>query len=284
MINLAKKNNCKVSDIIIEQESARYGLTKEKLLLKMQLNLIIMKKAIKDNLENPQKTIGGLIGGEASMLNKKLNIQYFLSGKVMLSAVVKAMALIEANASRRVVIAASTGGASGVLPAALLAVAEELEVDDEAIIRTLFTAGGIGMSIDYVVAMSGSVAGCQAECGAASGMAAGALVELAGGDVDAVGNAAAIALKNTLGLVCDAVAGLVEVPCQKRNAILATNAIVAADMALAGIKSIIPVDEIVEALSQIGKVLPENLKGNACGGLAITSTGEKIKEAFKKKL
>ena len=183
MINLAKKNNCKVSDIIIEQESARYGLTKEKLLLKMQSNLIIMKQAIKDNLENPQKTIGGLIGGEASMLNKKLNIQNFLSGKVMMSAVVKAMASMEATASGRVVIAAPTGGAAGVLPAALLAVAEELEVDDEAIIRALFTAGGIGMSIDNVVAMSGSVAGCQAEGGAASGMAAGALVELVGGEL-----------------------------------------------------------------------------------------------------
>ena len=112
-------------------------------------------------------------------------------------------------------------------------------------------------------------------------MAAGVLVELAGGDVEAVGNAVVVALKNTLGLVCDPVAGLVEVPCQKRNAILATNAIVAADMALAGVKSVIPVDEVIEALSQIGKVLPENLKGNACGGLAITSTGRKIKEDLK---
>jgi len=282
IISLAKKNDCKVSDIVIEQESVRYGLTKEKLLLKMKSNLMVMRKAIKDDIENPQKTVGGLIGGEASMLNKKLNLHEFLSGKVVISAVVKAMALMEATASRKVVIAAPTGGAAGVLPAALLAVAEDLEVDDEAIIHALFTAGGIGMIIDNVVPMSGSVAGCQAECGGASGMAAGALVELAGGDVEAVGSAAAIALKNTLGLVCDPVAGLVEVPCQKRNAILATNAIVSADMALAGIKSVIPVDEVIEALSQIGQALPENLKGNACGGLAVTPTGKKIKEDLKK--
>lgn len=142
MINLSKKNNCKVSDIVIEQESARYGLTKEKLLLRMQSNLIIMEKAIKDNLTNPQKTVGDLIGGEASMLNKKLNIQNILSGKVMMSAVVKAMALMEATASRRVVIPAPTGGAAaGVLLVALLAVAEDLAVDNQVIVHALFTAG-----------------------------------------------------------------------------------------------------------------------------------------------
>jgi len=140
------------------------------------------------------------------------------------------------------------------------------------------------MIIDNIVAMSGSVAGCQAECGGASGMAEGALVELAGGDAEAVGNAAAIALKNTLGLVCDPVAELVEVPCQKRNAILTTNAIIAADMALAGIKSVIPIDEVIEALSKIGHMLPENLKGNAKGGLAGTPTGNKINEDLKKVL
>jgi len=159
----------------------------------------------------------------------------------------------------------------------LLAAAEALKVDEEAIIYALFMANRIGMAIDNLVPMSGSVAGCQAECGGGSGMAAGALVELAGGDVEAVGEATAIALKSILGLVCDPISGLVEVPCQQRNAILAVNAMVSADMALVGIKSVIPVDKVVKALSQIGKVLPKNLKGNALGGLAITGTEEEIK-------
>jgi L-serine dehydratase len=178
------------------------------------------------------------------------------------------------------IVAAPTAGACGILPAGLLTMMDERGIDDERACMALITAGAIGMVIANEATISGAQGGCQAECGSAAAMTAGALVELAGGSNDMVAQACAIALKNQMGLVCDPVAGLVEVPCVKRNAGGVMCAICAADMALAGIKSVIPVDEVIGAMREVGESLPSALRETALGGLAATPTGISIKERF----
>jgi len=283
LTNLAMSGNCEISDVVIDQEAERYRVTTKDLFTRMRKMLRLMRRAIDEAQTEPRASIGGLVGGEASLLRKKLEAGCSISGKTVMTAAIKALGMMETNASRGRVVAAPTGGACGVIPGALLAAAERLNSSEERIVRALFTAGGIGMTIADRVPLSGSVAGCQAECGAASGMAAGAIVELGGGTVEQVGHAAAIALKNCLGLVCDPVAGLVEVPCQKRNALMAVNALAAADMALAGIRSVVPIDEVISALKEIGTLLPKELKGTALGGLANTASGTRIRERIEEK-
>ena len=194
----------------------------------------------------------------------------------------RAIAVAEVNASMGRIVAAPTAGACGVLPGVLLTVQEILKASEEDMVMTLFTAAGIGMIIAERASISGAEGGCQAEIGAASAMAAGAAVELAGGRPEETSHAAAIALKNFLGLVCDPVAGLVEVPCIKRNAIGAMIAVTAAEMALAGIKSAIPLDEVIDTMASIGRLMPCSLKETAQGGLAISPTGQRIKELYLK--
>jgi L-serine dehydratase len=176
------------------------------------------------------------------------------------------------------IVAGPTGGASGIVPAVLLAVGNSLELKDEDLMRGLFTASGLGMVVSKQATLSGAAGGCQAECGVASGMAAGVVVELCNGDPEQVGHAFALALKNLLGLVCDPVAGLVEVPCVKRNGFAAPHALTAANMALAGIESVIPPDEVIDAMTQIGDLLPGSLKETSLGGLAATETGCRINQ------
>jgi L-serine dehydratase len=184
----------------------------------------------------------------------------------------------EVNAGMGKIVAAPTAGSCGVLPAVLLTVAEELNAGEEQLIEALFAASGVGLVIAHQASVSGAQGGCQAEIGSAACMAAVAAVELAGGDPESAAHAGAIALKTLLGLVCDPVAGLVEVPCVKRNVTGAVNALVAADMALAGIKSNIPLDEVIVTMGQIGNSMPCSLKETAQGGLAITPTALKVKE------
>ena len=184
----------------------------------------------------------------------------------------------ECNACMRRIVAAPTAGASGVLPAVLLPLQARDGLDDEAMVRALYVSAGFGQVIATRASISGAEGGCQAEVGSASGMAAAALVSVMGGTPEQMAHACAMALSNTLGLVCDPVAGLVEVPCIKRNVIGAMNAIAAADMALAGIESRIPVDEVIEAMGDVGRRLPEECRETALGGLAATPTGRAVKE------
>ena len=205
------------------------------------------------------------------------------AGDFVKEAASYAVAVAETNAAMGKIAACPTAGSCGIVPGALIAAQNHYNYDDEQICNALFTATGIGMVIENNAMIAGAQGGCQAECGSAAGMAAGALVHLAGGSPEQIGNAVALAIKNLLGLACDPVAGLVEVPCVKRNGFATTVAILAADMSLAGIKSVIPVDEVIDAMYRIGKSMPKSIRETATGGLATTPTGIALKEKIYSK-
>jgi L-serine dehydratase len=217
-----------------------------------------------------------LVGEENKLLVEYMKTKGTLAGEGTVQAAARAMGVAALNASMGKIVACPTAGSCGIVPAVLLTTAEKTGAGKEKIIAALFTAAGIGMVIDENASTSGAEGGCQVECGAASCMAAAAAVELAGGAPAQAAHAGAIALKSVIGLVCDPVAGLVEVPCVKRNAIGAGNALLAADMALAGIKSIIPLDEVIGAAAQVGRIMPDSLKETAEGGLAATPIAREI--------
>ena len=203
-------------------------------------------------------------------------------GQEVLSAAAYAVGISEVNAVMGRIVACPTAGSCGIVPAALYAAKMERNASDDAIVNALFTAAGIGMVIDQNASIAGAAGGCQAECGTAAGMAAAALVELAGGSPKQIGNAVALSIKNLLGLVCDPVAGLVEVPCVKRNGFAVIEAMLAADMSMAGIDSVIPVDEVIDAMNRIGKALPKSLRETSEGGLATTATAREIEKRIYK--
>ena len=200
-----------------------------------------------------------------------------ICGDIVNKVMARAFSTSEVNASMGRICAAPTAGASGIIPATIISVAEKFHASEDQIIDALFTASGIGEIIAKNATLSGAEGGCQAECGAAAAMSSAALVEMAGGTAEMSLHAAATALKNIMGLICDPIAGLVEAPCAKRNASGAVNAMLSADLALAGVKSIIPFDEVVEAMYKVGKALPSTLRETALGGIAVTPTGIRIK-------
>ncbi|NLY78467.1 MAG: L-serine ammonia-lyase, iron-sulfur-dependent, subunit alpha [Lysinibacillus sp.] len=275
LIELAEKENKRISDIMIEQEMAMTGKSKEEIFSKMEENLKVMEAAVERGLQGV-KSVTGLTGGDSVLLQKYIEKGNTLSVELMLDAVSKAMATNEVNAAMGIICATPTAGSAGVVPGTLFAVKSKLNPTREQMVRYLFTAGAFGFVVANNASISGAAGGCQAEVGSASGMAAAAIVEMAGGTPNQCAEAFAITLKNMLGLVCDPVAGLVEVPCVKRNAMGASNALVAADMALAGISSRIPCDEVIGAMFRIGQVMHPNLKETGRGGLAATPTGEAI--------
>lgn len=275
LVELAISQNKKISEIMIEQEVAVTGRTREEVLKFMDRNLTVMEEAVERGLKGVTSH-SGLTGGDAVLLQKYIEKGNFLSGKTILDAVSKAVATNEVNAAMGTICATPTAGSAGVVPGTLFAVKEKLNPTREQMIAFLFTAGAFGFVVANNASISGAAGGCQAEVGSASGMAAAAIVEMAGGSPEQCAEAMAITLKNMLGLVCDPVAGLVEVPCVKRNAMGAANAMVAADMALAGITSRIPCDEVIEAMFKIGQSMPTALKETAQGGLAATPTGREL--------
>ena len=227
-------------------------------------NWDVMKTAIVNGLQTSEKSFSGLTGGDAVRLNAHAGKS--LLGYAAGTAEAAAVAVAERNAAMGRIVACPTAGSCGILPAVLYALQLwQDNISDEQIVLSMFTAAGIGMVIDQNACIA---------CGTAAAMSAGAAVDLMGGTPDMIANAAALALKNLLGLVCDPVAGLVEVPCVKRNGFDAVHALVAADMALAGVHSVIPVDEVIDAMSRIGSALPTSLRETAMGGLATTSTGQ----------
>jgi len=244
---------------------------------KMKRTLEIMKSNIRTGVNSTKPSIGGLIGQNAARMFQYAREGNPLGGELLTRAVAYALAVTEENARMKRIVACPTAGACGVVPACLIAVGEERGLADEMLVKALFNASAIGIVIANNATISGAEGGCQAEIGSASAMAASALTEMAGGSVTACLSAAAMALKNMLGLVCDPVAGLVEVPCSKRNAIGVANAIAAADMALAGITSVIPLDEVVKAMKEVGRALPFELKETARGGVAASKTAMEIK-------
>ena len=231
-----------------------------------------------DSYTGTQRSVSGLVGGDGLKMRLYARRGESIGGEFMDEVIVQAISMAESNACMRRIVAAPTAGSCGVVPAVLLPLCEREHYTQHELLEALYVASGIGAVIAYRASISGAAGGCQAEIGTASAMAAGALVSLRGGTNEQLGHAVAMALKNLMGLVCDPVAGLVEVPCVKRNVIGAVNAISAADMALAGIESRIPVDEVIDAMGEVGRRMPVEFRETALGGLAATPTGKAVKE------
>lgn len=272
----ASARSLPVSALVLEDQSAEMELPAEELFARMKNSLDVMRKAVEAGCNPDLRSTSGLTGGDAAKM-KVYADGGGICGTLLNQAVVRALAVAEYNAAMGKIVAAPTAGACGILPAAVITLLEEGMCDEHAAVMALFTAGALGMVIAQKASISGAQGGCQAECGSASAMAAGALVELRGGTPEQVGNACAMAIKNQLGLVCDPVAGLVEIPCIKRNVSGVAIAFVCAEMALAGIESHIPADDCVAAMRSVGDVMSSALKETALGGLAATPSGQELK-------
>lgn len=277
LIQLARENHSSIGQAMVKQEAALKQQTEAEVLAQMEKNWQVMKESIATGIENPQRSKGGLIGGEGRKLYDYCQSGApLLSGQSVMEAVSYALAVAEVNATMGRIVACPTAGSCGIVPGVLKKIQELDNLSDEQIAVALMTCAGFGMVIAHRASVSGAVGGCQAECGAASAMAAAAAVELRGGTPEQAGQACAMVLKNVMGLVCDPVAGLVEVPCAKRNALGASLAMVMADLALSGVTSVIPVDEVITAMGAVGRSLPESLRETARGGLAATPTGMEL--------
>lgn len=227
--------------------------------------------------QGERRSHSGLAGGDGARMRRYQNA---LCGPYLQEVIATALAVAESNACMRKIVAAPTAGACGVLPAVLVPLYQRGEAEEEQILEALYVSAGIGAVIGYRASIAGASGGCQAEIGTASAMAAGALTALRSGTAEQIAHAAAMALKNLMGLVCDPVAGLVEVPCVKRNVIGAMNAVSCAEMALAGIQSRIPADQVIDCMGDVGRRIPMELRETALGGLAATPFGRKMKETL----
>ena len=259
----------------LEEEA---GTPREKALEKLSGMLSVMESEVQNALHIPVHSISGLTGGDGCRYERYRVSGGSLLGEIPALATAYALSASETNAAMGRIVACPTAGSCGILPACVLAVAKVKGISREGQLLALAGAGLIGELIDEHASLSGAEGGCQAECGSAAAMAAGAVVQMLGGSPEAAFHAAAIAIKNQLGLVCDPVAGLVEIPCIKRNTGGVAIALSAADMALAGIESRIPFDDAVEAMNRVGKALPAALRETAGGGLATTKAGLAMKE------
>jgi len=277
LVERANKDDILISEVMIRQEMDTKEVSREEVYNEMEKNLIIMENAIEDSLKGVT-SVTGLTGGDAVRIQTYMENHTPLSGGILLDAVSKAMGTNEVNAAMGTICATPTAGSAGCVPGTLFAVKEQLQPTREQMIRYLFTSGAFGFVVANNAFISGATGGCQAEVGSAGAMASAAIVEMAGGTPEQASQAFAMTLKNMLGLVCDPVAGLVEVPCVKRNAGGASLAIVSADMALAGVTSRIPCDEVIGAMYKIGVSMPATLRETGEGGLADTPTGRLLKE------
>lgn len=278
LVEASMSSNTPISELMIQQEMSKTSSSREEVWAAMEHNLSVMEAAVKRGVEGDGVfSTTGLTGGEAVLLKKYREQGHTLSGDIMMEAVQNAISTNEVNASMGVVCATPTAGSTGTLPGVLFVIKDRLNLDHEQMVRFLFTAGAFGMVIANNAGIAGATGGCQAEVGSASAMGAAAAVEAAGGTAEQSSEALAMAISNLLGLVCDPVAGLVELPCVKRNAIGAGNALISADMALAGLTNKIPADEVIAAMDKVGKGLPKALRETGLGGLAATPTGIKMK-------
>ena len=277
--------NRAVYEIAEEEEACLQEVEIDVIRLKVFEDLLAMKEAIKNGLKSTEKSISNWCGDDCVKLLERFKKRGALFGKTFEKITEYALATAEENLRMGRIVACPTAGSCGIVPAVIIAVAEEEKISEAEQINGLLTAGIIGLIVSNKVQLAGAVAGCQAECGVASAMGAAALAQMLGGDVKEVINAAALALKNILGLTCDPVCGLVEVPCIKRNAFLAVHAVTAAELALCGVESKIPMDEIVDTLKITGQLMSPLLKETSLGGLAKTKTAQKLeKKLFKNKL
>lgn len=274
-------NGITIAEAMLQREEHISGMSRADIREEMRKNLVVMRESVERGLSEKIDSVSGLSGGEAMRLYRYGKRDPFSGFNACLAAA-SAMAVVEVNSAMGRVVAAPTAGASGILPGVLIACAKERGWTDEQLIDGLFTAGGVGLLFAQNATIAGADGGCQAETGVGAAMTAAALVEISGGTPVQALDAAAIAIKNILGLVCDPVAGLVECPCIKRNALGAVNAMISADMTLAGVTSLIPFDEVVSAMVQVGRDIRPEYRETAKGGLAATPTGKKVAERLRR--
>ena len=270
--------NKKIYELIQEQEAQEADVSVEEIRAKVKLNIETMRSTIKTGMCSTEKAISNWCGDDCVKLQKRYLKQNALFGKLFEKIITYSLSTIEENLRMGKIVACPTAGSCGIVPAVLVAVSEEYNITEDEQINALITAGGIGAIISNKVQLAGAVAGCQAECGVAVAMCAGALAQMLGGSISEIINAVALAMKNLLGLTCDPVCGLVEVPCVKRNPILAIHAVTSTELALAGIESKIPLDEVIDAVRQTGQLMSPMLKESSLAGLATTKTALKLKE------
>ncbi|MGN0265203.1 MAG: L-serine ammonia-lyase, iron-sulfur-dependent, subunit alpha [Oliverpabstia sp.] len=263
--------------VVLEEDCREQGKTAEQSMKEMHAMYLAMKES-NDHYDETLKSASGLVGTEGGKLRKRRLEGKLVCGDFIGSVMEKALRVSESNACMKRIVAAPTAGSCGVVPAAFLSIQEKMRYDDDQMTEALLVAAGIGGVIASRAFLAGAAGGCQAEIGSASAMAAGGLAYLLGGDADTIAHAAALALKNLLGLACDPVAGLVEVPCVKRNVMGAVNALTSADLAMAGIFSKIPPDEVIDAMRNIGRNMNEDIRETGKGGLAGTPSGVRIRE------
>ena len=278
LLELCEKYNISLSEYAIRCEVEERGLTREEVIEKMRKNLRVMIKAANEGREKEVYSVTGLIGGDGYKLNEYAKSGKTLTGIATTLAMAMALSSSEVNASMGKIVACPTAGSCGILPAVILSAGEKLGLDEDGLLKGLFAAAAVGLVIGMNATLSGAEGGCQAECGSASAMGAAAVVEMMGGTPKMSLDASSIILQNVLGLVCDPVAGLVEIPCAKRNAQGAITALCTADMVMAGVEAKIPFDEAVSAMYKVGKSLPSELRETALGGIAVTKTGLQLKE------
>jgi L-serine dehydratase len=278
IILAAEKSGRTISSLVLSEQAEEFQKTEEEIFSRMEKQYRVMEECIEPGTKETIRSTSGLTGGDAFKMRKMSESGKSLTGPVLSGALYRALAVSELNASMGRIVAAPTAGSCGILPAAVLTMQTEKNISRRDCVLSLFTASAVGMVISNNASLAGSEGGCQAECGSAAAMAAAAVTELSGGTPRMIGNAVAIAIKNILGLVCDPVAGLVEIPCIKRNASGVAGAFVAAELALAGIESAIPADETILAMKKVGNMMSSALKETAEGGLAATPTGKKLYE------
>ncbi|MDM3491710.1 L-serine ammonia-lyase, iron-sulfur-dependent, subunit alpha [Staphylococcus aureus] len=277
-IDYAVENNMSFADIMVKEEMELSGKSRDEVRAQMKQNLDVMRDAvIKGTTGDGVESVTGYTGHDAAKLRDYNESHHALSGYEMIDAVKGAIATNEVNAAMDIICATPTAGSSGTIPGALFKLEKTHDLTEDQMIDFLFTSALFGRVVANNASVAGATGGCQAEVGSASAMAAAAAVAIFGGSPEASGHAMALAISNLLGLVCDPVAGLVEIPCVMRNAIGSGNALISADLALAGIESRIPVDEVIEAMDKVGRNLPASLRETGLGGLAGTPTGEAIK-------
>jgi len=268
--------------VVLEIDMDERQATEEDSLERMRATWKAMLESV-ELYQGDRRSLSGLVGGDGAKMRSFSESGKALSGTYLESVIATALSVGESNACMCKIVAAPTAGACGVLPAVLVPLYEESLATEEEILQALYVSAGIGAVIATRACIAGAAGGCQAEIGSASAMAAGALTALRGGNADQVGHAVAMALKNLMGLVCDPIAGLVEVPCVKRNVVGAVNAVSCADMAMAGITSRVPVDQVIDCMGDVGRRMPVEFRETALGGLAVTPFGQSIKEQMTEK-
>ena len=276
LLEIADQSGRALDDIFLDEEASLRELPRERVLGTFLERWAVMKDSVRRGLEGG-KSFSGLVGGDARKVMEFTRAGDIAGGHLVSKCIAYSIAVLEENSRMGIIVAAPTAGAAGMVPGTLLAISEERGFDDAFAVRGLVVAGGFGALVAGKAELSGAAGGCQAEQGVGAAMAAGALAFLLGGTPRMSVHAAALTLQNTLGLACDPVAGLVEVPCVVRNGFTAMLALTGAQTALAGVESVIPMDEVVEAMVKIGEAMPRSLKETADGGLAMTPTGCRIR-------